>query len=343
MLDVTSRIMKRQDWREESYLIVPLFLIGALGNGLYHWGSIRFGQEAIHGDANAVWRPLARNVLEGTPLYIEPAVHNKPPFFSLLNILMEMTDHYAAAFILVISLTSAATAVLIWQFCKLRGVAQVGLVAGGLFIVALPLVNGYNITVRSWACAGIMIALVRKNPIIKGAAIAAGGLFSQYAIFAIPGVIYQYMQDTNQTTPDSRWMFRFIGAGIIVVASGYLLVGLIWGTESLVAGVETSFLISNHVSGASAASPLADVRGWGKRLMYISQQLLFLLIPGVVTVGALVRRNWEQTTLPTIRLSIVLCVLMLLPLLNRSYYTYWMYSLPFLSILAAFGYRRLLL
>jgi uncharacterized membrane protein len=103
-----------------------------------------------------------------------------------------------------------------------------------------------------------------------------------------------------------------------------------------------SFLINDHVAGASAASPLADLRGWARRLIYMSQQLAFILAPATITVGALITGNWEQSERSTVFLIASMCALMLFPLINRSFYTYWMYPLPFLSILAAFGYQKLL-
>jgi len=64
------------------------------------------GGAEIRGDARLVWIPVARAVLNGTPLYTKEAVDNKPPLWHYFNLLFEISGSYILTGLIVIGIAN---------------------------------------------------------------------------------------------------------------------------------------------------------------------------------------------------------------------------------------------
>ncbi|MFB6186172.1 MAG: hypothetical protein ABEI86_04800, partial [Halobacteriaceae archaeon] len=71
----------------------------------------------------------------------------------------------------------------------------VALLAALLFVSALPFTGGIRINARSPMLVGVLLAVRSSRPLVRGAGIAAGSLFSQYAIFGVPVIGYVILRD----------------------------------------------------------------------------------------------------------------------------------------------------
>ncbi|WP_435147780.1 hypothetical protein [Halobaculum sp. P14] len=52
----------------------------------------------LSADLRSVWRPFMQSVVhDNVPMYVHPALDNKPPLFEYLNVLAGLTGEYIAA------------------------------------------------------------------------------------------------------------------------------------------------------------------------------------------------------------------------------------------------------
>jgi len=300
------------------------------------------GSQQLHVDVRCCWRPVAESVFSGTPLYVRPAVDNKPPGFELLNLLVFSTDHYVLLFLALVGLANGATALLLWRYgCRL-GEPRVGAVAGLLFIGTVPIVGATVINVRSFAVVALLVAVHTSHPVFRGAAIAVGSLFSQYAILAVPALIWAAVRGRSRRDA-LGWMAQFVLAGVGVVTVAFLVLWAIWGPETVVQGLKWSYVRAIKYTSNPDVPSLRSNRGeWLVSLFTIASRILFILLPALVV--ATVRFGKPQSQLGH-RVPLVVLFLagsMLLSLVVRPYRAYWLYPLPFLALLAGFGYDWLL-
>jgi hypothetical protein len=326
--------------------VVPLFLVVGVLQTMNRYLRIQLGSQTPHTDVRCCWRPLSEAVLAGTPLYVEPAVDNKPPLFELLNVAVAATGAYLLVFFLLVGTVNAAVGLLLWRICTQRDAPRVGLLAGGLFLVSVPLAGGEVINVRSFAIAGILLALSVRHPVARGAAVAAGGLFSQHAVFAVPALAYDRYRELDR--PEGvRWVGVFALSGLGVVAGAFTVVYAVWGWASLEGAVYWTFLVAEqYTTNPTVPSLVGDTSEWLRSLYRFGLRHLLVLVPAGVGVWVTVTddgaaRTRHSTAVPVVTAAL-LAVSMTIPLFIRAYRAYWLYPLPFLALLAGVGIERLL-
>lgn len=305
---------------------------------------VDIGQQTPHVDVRCCWRPLAEAVLAGTPIYIRPAIDNKPPLFEFLNIAVAATGEYLLVFYLVIGLVNGLAAVLLWRVCVQRGAPRIGLIAGLLFIATVPIVGGTVINVRSFAVAGILLSLAVSNPVGRGVAVGAACLFSQHAVFAIPILAYDRLRTLDRDHA-VRWFVMFALGGISIVVATFGSVYVIWGAPSLFGAVKWSFLkAAQYTTNPVVPSLFGDTWEWGVALYLMMSKLFHLLIPATL-IASFTLTDWRRrfaalTTNGLALMATLLALSLSVPLLIRAYRAYWLYPLPFLSLLASIGYHQ---
>ncbi len=325
-------------------LVVPGFLLLGILETLNRYFRILSGERQPHIDVRCCWRPLANAVLAGQPIYIRPVVDNKPPLFELLNVAIASTGQYLFVFFVLIGVANAACAVLLWRICADRGATRVGLMAGLLFLTSVPATGGTVINVRSFAIAGILLALWVEHPLARGALVAGAGLFSQHAVFAIPVLAYDRLRYLDRDS-GLRWVARFAGGGVAVVVASFALVDVIWGVQSLHGALYWSFgAAEKYTTNPVVPSVIGDTHRWMEALYRGIIKHLFLIVPATIVVrlaaterGA--NRVIRSTSAPLVTATF-LALSMSVPLLVRAYRAYWLYPLPFLALLASIGYQQ---
>ncbi|MFH5797482.1 hypothetical protein [Haladaptatus sp. CMAA 1911] len=330
---------------DTSTFIVPGFLLVGILETLNRYFRILSGLQQPHVDVRCCWRPLANAVLAGKPMYVRPAVDNKPPLFELLNVAVAATGRYLLVFFVLIGIVNAFSAILLWRICAERNAPRVGLMAGLLFLTSVPATGGTVINVRSFAIAGILLALWFDHPLARGVTIAVAGLFSQHAVFAIPVLAYdglRYLERDDWV----EWLATFVAGGLGVVAVSFGFVYLAWGPASFQGALYWSFgAAKKYTTNPVVPSLIGDTSRWLAALYRSTIKHLFLLVPAAAVVYQLLTERGSKRILRSTNAPVVTATLlafsMTIPLFVRAYRAYWLYPLPFLALLASIGYQQL--
>jgi hypothetical protein len=293
----------------------------------------------VHPDVRLAWRPLARAVAGGTPLYTAGAMDNKPPLFELLNVLAYLSDGYLVVLTLAVGLANGVAATCLWRACAARGHARVGGLGALLFLWALPLANGAAVNVRSFAVASLLFALVSRRPVVRGLGVGCALCFSQHAVFAAPVVAYDGYRTAGRSFD---WLRRFLlaVAGVLLVAFGTVFV--VWGGPSLVGAARATVGAAGPYLLAYGPSAWVSTATW--TLATVRMHLrLWVVLAFALWGGWLVRRRAaREPTWGPAHLALALLAALGLPLAVRPFVTYWLYPLPVVSLLAAVGIRAAL-
>lgn len=336
--------LKRETFTSSTFVVPAFLLIGVLET-MNRFLRISAGVQQTHIDVRCCWRPLAEAVLAGKPIYVRPAVDNKPPLFELLNVAVAATGRYLLVFLLLVGLANAATAILLWKICDQRNASRVGLVAGGLFLASVPVAGGLVVNVRSFAVAGILLSLSTTKPTARGATIAAAGLFSQHAVFAIPALAYDRIRHLEHSQR-VRWLGVFALSGLGVVAAAFGTVYAVWGAESLQGAFYWTFgAAQKYTTNPEVPSLIGDTSGWAMALYREGVRHLVVLVPAAIVVQLALseskpKRLLRSTNAPLVTAAL-LALSMSIPLFVRAYRAYWLYPFPFLALLASIGYQQL--
>jgi len=325
--------------------VVPAFLFIGLLQTMVQFLRVRNEIIKPHIDVRCCWRPLSRAVLSGQPLYVRPAVDNKPPLFELLNLAVAATGQYFFVFFLLVGLANAAAAIFVWRVCDQHGAPRAGLVAGLLFLSTVPVAGGISINVRSFAIAGIVLALTLRHPVARGAAVAAAGMFSQHAVFAIPVLAYLGLRERGARS-GVRWFVSFALAGLCVVASSFAVVYAIWGVESLQGALYWTFgAAESYTTDPAVPSLIGNTDWWVASLVDYGMGHLVVLVPAAVVLGLVALEDGPRGLLQSTDVPVVTAALlaasMALPLLVRAFPVYWLYPMPYLAMLASVGFEQL--
>ncbi|SFG91668.1 hypothetical protein SAMN04488063_3288 [Halopelagius inordinatus] len=320
------------------------FLAATLTQASVRYFRLLVGSVDPHPDAALVWRPVAKAVLDGAPLYVEPATDNKPPLFEFLNVLLATTDAYQFAFLSCVALANGLSAVLLYRLFARSSMRTTGAVAAGAFLLALPLVKGHAINVRSFAVCAFFVALTLRRPGLRGAAAAASILFSQYLVFGVPVVVWYGLHRRQQRRSVRTWFVRFAVAGGSLVLVTYGAVLVLWGVPSFVGSVYWSTGLAQNYFTAYGPSVWVGVRAWRVYTLELVTRLSPLLLLSAGGAAAVLarcvppsKRDGERRALQ--RLVLGSACLFGAFLFVRPYDTYWLYSLPWVAALAAFGLR----
>jgi len=291
------------------------------------------------GNVTEVWYPFATGVLNGGLPYINHW-DNKPPIFHFLNIIIAGTGHYMLTFYILIGIANGTTAVLLWKWSRDAGYERIGVVAGITYTGLLPLYVGTVINPRPFAMVAILCALLVSSPLSKGILIAIAGLFSQFSILAIPGLLLHKYLDSSwscETPKNFIWIIKFCIAGLATVIATYGLVGIIWNPETAIRGFEYNWLSTGeYVSGYTQRELTAwsDPISWGTAQITRARSMIPALIFSMATVIHWKRNRPWVSLVPT---SIICATFLIFPIVIRPTSIYWLPALPFISILASFG------
>lgn len=289
------------------------------------------GRSDLFSDAANVWLPLAEHVAGGNALYVGAAVDNKPPLWQYLNLAVFETGHYVTVFYLLVGLANALAAWLLYRWVSEFARRETAAIAALLFIAALPAMNGTIINVRSFALVFLLLAVQTHRASAQGALIAAAGLFSQYAVFGIPALLW-YRHATGRL--DARRFVAFCGAGLLTVAVSFLPL-LWWGIPSVVGGIEWSFFAAgSHILENDVLNPWLSPMDWAAKLAAVAESILYLLVPAALYgVRVVTGRSGSRSAIDVALVALV--ALYALSFGVKSLRYYWLLLLPFLAALAA--------
>lgn len=295
---------------------------------------VRLSARTVHYDVKVKWLPIAEQLANGRVLYLTTTFDNKTPLWHALNFLVYRTGHYVVAFYLLVGLANAAIAYLLWEWLRREGKGKAGIVAGGSYLAASPVVLGTVINVRSFAMVLVLLALLTRRAAIRGAFTAVAVLFSQFSVLAIPVLLYDGWRRSGK---QYDWACRYLVAGAATGVVAYLPLVLVWSPEAAVAGVKATFLEFNHCAFEKVDnfSPYNRPRMWAVHLLEVAQKLLVLLVGAAGAVAYRTLRSgwtWDAFTKAT-----VLAALFTATLLVKSLAYYWLPPVVFLSVLLGTG------
>jgi hypothetical protein len=315
---------------------LALLLAAGLFGGLRRLARLSTGEVSLHPDLRLVWSDLAAAVASGTPLYTGVAVDNKPPLFELLNVGAYLTGEYVLALVLLVALANGLAAAFLWQAAAVRGHSRTGALAALLFLLALPLVDGTVVNVRSLAVAGTLFALATRSPTSRGVGVACAVLCSQHAVFALPVVAYDGYVEAGRSR---RWLGRFLVTGALVTTLVYGAVLTVWGWPSLVGAVRATVGSAAPYLLSYGPSVFVSTGTWWRYTLRMHLQLWVVLALSLWGLGRAIvaMRDRPLTAWGTPHLLVALLVASSLPLVVRPFVTYWLYPLPAIALLGAFG------
>lgn len=288
-------------------------------------------------DAREVWRPNAEAVLSSdTGLYQSPATDNKPPLWQYLNLAVYASGYYATVMFSLVAAANSVSAFLIFQYVSgLRGRSEIeGMLAGSMYLFAVPAIGGLLVNVRSFAIVGLLIAINTRRGWISGLALSAGGLFSQFAMLAAPVLVAREYR--RRDSGFTRWFIEFVVAGCGLAVLSFLPL-LYWGVTSVENAIESSILYSDeYVLEHSVRNPLIDPWAWVEKLHDVVRRIYWLLVPTLLMLFARLRGVSSDDVEGTSVVA-VLCVLFLSTLFIKSLTYYWLFPAVFMSILTSRG------
>lgn len=324
---VRTLVSGRQNRRALSLLAgVSLFLHAG-----FYVGNVLLGD--MYHDARDVWIPIAEEVAGGADLYVT-ATDNAPPVFMYLNSLVYATGYYAEVFYVLLAAGNTAVAVLLWRWLAREGRFRAGVLAGGLYLVSLPLVNGLVINVRSFSVPLVVLAVLTPVAWHRGLLLGAATLVMQFAAFAIPVLLFE---GARRSESPARWTGVYVVSGLATGAVLLVPLYVVWGPAALVGGIEDSLLAAGGytVSHGDQYNPFMYPLSWLENLVLKLYQLSFVLVPAGITAAAVATGRIDRR--PPVTLALALAASFGVTLAIRSLFYYWIPVLTFASVLAAYG------
>lgn len=165
---------------------------------------------------------------------------------------------------------------------------------------------------------------------------------------AIPVFMYKMYNDGSVEL--RMHYIRFLSSGLATALFGYIIVGIIWGRRSVVNALMNTYMIGPvyfltiesqrfMTTGGQKFSPFFDLPFYISQLLEVILSIPHIVIPACLFV--LMQRNSVNERSKD-HMLIGITITMLLPLLARSFLTYWLYSAPFLSAMSAISISRLI-
>lgn len=195
--------------------------------------------------------------------------------------------------------------------------------------------DGTVVNVRSLAVAALLFALATCSSLTRGAGVACAVLCSQHAVFVLPVVAYDGYVRAGRSRP---WLARFVATGTLVTTLAYGTVLAVWGWPSLVGSVRVTVGTTAPYLLSYGPSVFVSTGTWWRYTLRMHLQLwvvLALAVWGLGRVLLAVRGYPDRWGTP--HLLVALLVSSSLPLVVRPFVTYWVYPLPAIAVLAAFG------
>jgi hypothetical protein len=319
-----------------SALYVGLLLTLGCAQATVRYLRLAVGYADPHPDVRTTWEPVAQAVLSGTPLYLGDAIDNKPPLFEYLNVAVALSDAYLANFLLLVGVANACVGVLLWRLAVRDGRPLVGVYAGLVYVVAAPLALGDAVNVRTFSLVFVLAAVLARRASVSGGLVGGAVLISQYALLALPGSCYCRLR-SERTGDAIRWVVRsgLVFAGVLT--AGFVSVSLIWGPTAFVASIRWSVLSAERYVIEWGPSLWTRSGVWLSMHVATATRLVVVLVlasVGSLSVGRRLRRGTALTgDMRTLCFAALFCV----PLVVRSFPTYWLYPLPWFSMLAVDG------
>lgn len=289
-------------------------------------------------DLRNVWRPIARDVAGGTPLYVYPAVDNKPPLWELLNAAL-LSVVPEGGFVFAVGVGNLLLVGATYLLAKRRYGYWLGLFTALLLVTFLTRINGLRYQPHNFAAGLLVVGLLVSRSDVAGASFGAATMFTQYGGLAFPA----FLLDLRRRDRLNNHSLRRFGTGVgLSLFLPFATVAVIWGLPALSGAVQWTFIqpVAYVFEGGSSLSYLetsadyslfASPVQWGHRVARIVLENVVIFIPAMAMSGIVVRRR--PTTQETVYVTAGLSLLA--PLIVRRFDHYWLFSAPFLCLLTA--------
>lgn len=310
------------------FLSVSLFLLSAM-----RFFVVRVSGGTFVHDAQ-VWKRVGDGVLAGKNLYSQ-VPDNKPPLWEGLVVVATATP---VPYLVLLCFVGLGSAVVAWSVFNLTqthlgpraGVIAVVSVAFGILVMTQGFINN-KIPALALLFAGLSATDSKRTGLAYGAAT----LIAQQILVALPA-IYWWERAENGRELANRQMVLIAGTWVVA----YVGVGVLWGVDSIVAGVEQTILLGPAYAVAESqfhttGSPWSTPTLYADQFLERAPRYAPLYVLGVVGIGR--QFSDQELTSHLIWLSLFLMFSLGMMLTVRMYRHYWLLILPELSIVAAFG------
>jgi hypothetical protein len=300
---------------------------------------------------------IAQEVLHGRLPYRDVVDQKAPAIYYLLAAFLAVTRPLALApatqallirgGVVLVNLWTATGIVLLgrrwWRL-------EVGVLAAGLWLAALPLIEGGYFVTEPFAVAATIGALVVtayrpgvRAALAAGLLLALGTLFKQTAILAAPGVVLMVLREGREEWSwrmDSQLVRRGV-AFLIGLVAPWLLVFAVWAAAGGLNALWDDIVISDLLH--YPPDPARVVK------LVIARDALPLLWLTPVVVGLVGLARWSGLVARTRRAPSMASVALwligglgLIPFSTHAFLHYWVQVVPFAALLTALGVFGLL-
>jgi len=288
-------------------------------------------------DVRVIWAQLAAYVADGVPLYVLPAVDNKPPLWKLITVGL-MNNFPRGILLVAVAVANVALVLGVFTLGKRRYGYWTASFISLLLVGALPSAAGLEYQPHNFAAALIVFGVIASGSFATGMSLGAASMFVQYGGLALPALLLKVHRE-NGLGRES--LVRFWTGFASVLIPSFLAVTAIWGWESLRGALYWTFVAPvGYVLGRSSAeppysgqstqySPIHNPVYWGDLVLDFVLRNAFIVLPAV-GVGALIaiRRNSDTEIVDVVAVGCLLT-----PLLVRGLPHYWLFPLPFMCLL----------
>lgn len=331
----TWSVRQHIDGLEQPQLVLGVIILVGVGTALLEYALAVVSGTPLSGNAADVWQPFAETVLGGGEPYVDQW-DNKPPLFQLVNVAAAATGAYRLAFMLFIGVANATTAALLYRWCRQSGVEKAGVLAAFAYLAGVYLFGGATeINPRQFAVPLLVAAFLTRNSIARGVLIAGAGLFTQYAVFVLPVVLYEEWLRGWLT---ARRVAAFAASGLATVAAAYGAIALIWQPDTAVTAVQyTFFASSEYVGGYSSRGDTfwSNPTRWTYYTAIHGVRLLPFSLFGVAAGFWAVGDRSEEALL--VKVALAAAIFAVLPSMIRPVEWYYLPAVPFLAVAGALG------
>lgn len=325
--------------RTPESIIAPVFLALSALQILTRYLFIRLDTERLFFDAAERWRPIAAQLADGKILYVTTLNDNKTPLWHGLNYLVHLTDYYIPVFFVLVGIANAAVAYLLWEWCQRHGHENAGVLAGVIYLSALPFIGGLYINVRSFSLAFLLAAILVDTPIRRGVYASISVLFSQVAVVALPILLYDGLRESESRV---EWTAKYAVSGLFVGAIPFLATAAVWSPNAAIAGIQSAFLGAGEyiTSHPDHSNPFLYPRKWATNLLSRALRLSYVLLPATAALAAsavhgTLREQWRPFTM-----SAALAGVFGITVVLKALGYYWMPVVAFAAPVGAIGLKQ---
>jgi hypothetical protein len=301
---------------------------GALAAGIAFVMHVINTGDALAGIDGSRFHAMASVIISGLAPYID-YIDPKPPLLYFTISLLDVVVPGRVADAVVIAAVNVACAYGIYIIGRCDYGSMAGYTAGFLYLFAAAFVQGFFLFSEQFALLFILASFVMARQsrfAFAGFLVGLACGYKQYAILSLIPLLYLAYQGGY------RRYERIIAAAAVPLASMFLLLFVFYGFDVANSGFYWTFgIIPGYLAGATQQIP--DYHAVGPVSLAANLVVSIVMVaPTLLFAAASVARRGIRN--PNEGAILLFAAVFLSTILVRQYLHYWIFVLPFLSLLA---------